>query len=197
MSSGGGGTARGIPSRPDRRAVSRAWNRWPLATAYTGTDLRHAGPSGTEPYCMDAARVRFLITEHQAVGRAAARADSPRNSAAPSVPQARVRHPARPGDNHHDVTSSWSAPPRCHIVVVTGALRNAPGRHSSTTGPAGPASGMLTGHEPHPRRLPSLQEKCTHAAAMLLQRQGGCGKGPALLPLVCGGWGVGSGWYPV
>src|SRR5919108_3431542 len=48
-----------------------------------------------------------------------ARADSPRNSAAPSVPQARVRRPARAGANHHDVTWVWLF----WVTGVVGGLR--------------------------------------------------------------------------
>jgi hypothetical protein len=102
--------------------------------------------------------------------RAAARADSPRNSAAPSVPQARVRHPAR----------GRGQPPRCDIGAVTTAPMShrrgyrrppqRPERHSSTTGPAGPRPACSPGKShtlaacPHSKRNAPLPHPCSRGS---------------------------------
>jgi precorrin-4/cobalt-precorrin-4 C11-methyltransferase len=60
----------------------------------------------------------LIVPALRASGIGAGLASRPGETQAPPEPEETATPPASPNPNHDDVTSSWSGPPRCHIVVV-------------------------------------------------------------------------------
>jgi precorrin-4/cobalt-precorrin-4 C11-methyltransferase len=72
----------------------------------------------------------------------------------PPGPEVTATPPTAPHPNHDDVTSSWSGPPRCHIVVVEGASEvQGPGEEGPGEGARRRAEGTAArdGSEPKGR----------------------------------------------
>ncbi|HMH36929.1 MAG TPA: precorrin-2 C(20)-methyltransferase, partial [Streptosporangiaceae bacterium] len=60
----------------------------------------------------------LIVPALRTSGIGAGLASRPGETQAPTEPEVTATLPAAPSPNHDDVTSSWSGPPRCDIVVV-------------------------------------------------------------------------------
>jgi len=74
----------------------------------------------------------LIVPALRAAGIGAGLASRPGETQAPTEPEVTATLPAAPSPDHDDVTSSWSGPPRCDIVVV-GAPAEVPVSRDETT----------------------------------------------------------------